>query len=38
MTLVGLTHTHISEDVYDEITGCWKEFNQEAIKGMLEMY
>ena len=37
-TLVGLTHTHIPEDVYEEITGGWKEYYLEAIKGMLEMY
>jgi hypothetical protein len=36
--LVGLTHTHIPEDVYEEITGGWKEYYLEAIKGMLEMY
>ena len=32
------THTHIPEDVYEEITGGWKEYYLEAIKGMLEMY
>ena len=37
-TLVGLTHTHIPEDVYEEITGRWKEYYLEAIKEMLEMY
>lgn len=31
-TLVGLTHTHIPEDVYEEITGGWKEYYLEAIK------
>ena len=35
-TLVGLTHTHIPEDVYEEITGGWKEYYLEAIKGMLK--
>lgn len=31
-TLVGLTHTHIPEDVYEEITGGWKEYYLEADK------
>ena len=37
-SLVGLSLTHIPEDVYEEITGGWKEYYLEAIKGMLEMY
>ena len=37
-TLVGVTHARIPDDVYVEITGGWKEFYLEAIKGMLEMY
>lgn len=37
-TRVELIHTHIPEDVYDEITEGWREYYLGAIKGMLEMY
>lgn len=37
-TRVELTHIHIPDDVYDEITEGWREYYLGAIKGMLEMY
>lgn len=37
-TLVALEHTHIPEDVYDEITEGWREYYLGVVKGMLEMY
>lgn len=37
-TVVNLEHTHIPEDVYEEITEGWREYYLGAIKGMLEMY
>lgn len=37
-TLVELEHTHIPEDVYEEITEGWKEYYLGSIKGMLEIY
>ena len=37
-TCVVLTHTHIPEEVFDEITEGWQEYYLGAIKGMLEMY
>lgn len=37
-TVVELTHTHIPEDVYEEITEGWKEYYLGSVKSMLEMY
>lgn len=37
-TLVQLEHTHIPEEVYDEITEGWREYYLGAVKSMLEMY
>ncbi|WP_294142046.1 SRPBCC domain-containing protein [uncultured Sanguibacteroides sp.] len=37
-THVELLHTHIPDEVYDEIVEGWKEYYWGAIKGMLEMY
>lgn len=37
-TRVELIHTHIPDDVYDEITEGWREYYLGAIKGMLEIY
>lgn len=37
-TLLELEHTHIPEDVYNEITEGWKEYYLGAVKSMLEMY
>ena len=37
-TRVELLHTHIPDEVYDEIVEGWKEYYWGAIKGMLEMY
>lgn len=37
-TRVTLEHTHIPEEVFDEITEGWREYYLGAIKGMLEMY
>lgn len=37
-TVVELNHTHIPEEVYDEITEGWREYYLGAVKSMLEMY
>lgn len=37
-TFVELTHTHIPDDVYEEITEGWRDYYLGAIKEMLEMY
>lgn len=37
-TKVMLHHTHIPDDVYEEITEGWREYYWGSIKGMLEMY
>ena len=37
-TVVSLQHTHIPEEVYDEITEGWREYYLGSIKSMLEMY
>lgn len=37
-TRVELSHTHIPEEVFEEITEGWREYYLGAIKGMLEMY
>lgn len=37
-TLLELSHTHIPEDVYEEITEGWREYYLGSIKNMLEMY
>lgn len=37
-TEVTLTHTHIPEEVFDEITEGWKTYYLGSIKDMLEMY
>lgn len=37
-TLLELTHTHIPEDVYDEITEGWREYYLGSMKEMLEVY
>lgn len=37
-TKIVLKHTHIPEEVYEEITEGWREYYLGAIKGMLEMY
>lgn len=37
-TSVVLTHTHIPDEAFDEITEGWREYYLGAIKGMLEMY
>lgn len=37
-TLLTLTHTHIPEEVYEEITEGWKTCYLGSLKDMLEMY
>lgn len=37
-TWVMLNHTHIPEEVYDEITEGWRTYYLGSVKGMLEMY
>lgn len=37
-TRVVLHHTHIPDEVYEEITEGWKKYYLGAIKDMLEMY
>lgn len=37
-TCVELSHTHIPDEVYEEIAEGWREYYLGAIKGMLEMY
>lgn len=37
-TLLELEHTHIPEDVYDEITEGWRDYYLGSMKSMLEMY
>lgn len=37
-TLLELLHTHIPEEVFDEITEGWKEYYLGSMKNMLEMY
>lgn len=37
-TLLELTHTHIPDDVFDEITEGWREYYLGSVKNMLEMY
>ncbi|MDE7073705.1 MAG: SRPBCC domain-containing protein [Odoribacter sp.] len=37
-TLVSLTHTHIPNEVYEEIAEGWREYYLGAVKNMLEMY
>lgn len=37
-TLISLNHTHIPEEVYEEITEGWQEYYLGAIKNLLEMY
>lgn len=37
-TVVELTHTHIPEEVYEEITEGWQDYYLGSIKSMLEMY
>lgn len=37
-TLLELKHTHIPEDVYDEITEGWREYYLGSMKEMLEIY
>ena len=37
-TVVELTHTHIPEYVYEEITEGWQDYYLGSIKSMLEMY
>lgn len=37
-TRVILTHTHIPDEVYDEITEGWKTYYLGSLKDMLEMY
>lgn len=37
-TLVELTHTHIPDEVYEEITEGWREYYLGAIREFLEMY
>ena len=37
-TVVELTHTHIPEEVYEEITEGWQDYYLGSIKLMLEMY
>lgn len=37
-TLLDLNHTHIPEDVYEEITEGWRDYYLGSVKSMLEMY
>ncbi len=37
-TRIEMNHSHIPDDVYEEITEGWREYYWGAIKGMLEMY
>lgn len=37
-TLVDLNHTHIPEDVFEEITEGWRDYYLGSVKSMLEMY
>lgn len=37
-TLLALSHTHIPEDVYEEITEGWREYYLGSMKNMLEVY
>ncbi len=37
-TLLELEHTHIPEEVYDEITEGWRDYYLGSMKEMLEMY
>ena len=37
-TKVTLLHTHIPDEVYEEITEGWQEYYLGSIKAMLEMY
>lgn len=37
-TLVDLSHTHIPEDVFEEITEGWRDYYLGSVKSMLEMY
>ena len=37
-TRVNLTHTHIPDEVYEEITEGWREYYLGAIKELLEVY
>lgn len=37
-TIVNLEHSHIPEEVFEEIAEGWREYYLGAIKGMLEMY
>lgn len=37
-TLLRLSHTHIPEEAYDEITEGWRDYYLGAVKEMLEVY
>ncbi|WP_298615652.1 SRPBCC domain-containing protein [uncultured Odoribacter sp.] len=37
-TIVQLLHTHIPEEVFEEITEGWKVYYLGSVKNMLEMY
>ncbi|MDE6450880.1 MAG: SRPBCC domain-containing protein [Odoribacter sp.] len=37
-TRISLQHTHIPEEVYEEIAEGWKEYYLGSLKSMLEMY
>lgn len=37
-TLLSLRHTHIPDEVYEEITEGWREYYLGSLKSMLEMY
>ena len=37
-TLLELSHSHIPDEVYDEITEGWREYYLGSMKEMLEIY